>query len=345
MKCGAAQGLLESGIFIYVNESYFFLSHYKSNQTFNIAPLRVVKTNKRTKKSNRLQMLLTDLPPELLVEIVKHVQSLSALANLAGCCSVLKTLALSRLYRIGRRKALLYARRDGDGAVMMTLLEHGPNPNLSTLLLACKQGYTNVVKTLLSYDRLRNSLINFPLIEMGPGPIYQAAAKGHTEVVRALLAVDGVSPNVQRGLRLQTPLHGAVSYGNLEIVQLLLESGAEPDIKDVDRRTPFALAVGKALFRDGQCFEEIAELLLEWGANVNTSSSGRMSLLGLTICHGNYRLMRTMLEKGVDVSVMADALRLPIQIAILCCRKAMVSLLLEYGADPMVRDSDNYSTF
>ena len=47
---------------------------------------------------------------------------------------------------------------------------------------------------------------------------------------------------------MQTPLHLAVDYGNVEIVKLLLSFGAQPNVKDNDGNTALHLAV-----MDGNC--------------------------------------------------------------------------------------------
>ena len=66
-------------------------------------------------------------------------------------------------------------------------------------------------------------------------PLRQAAAKGKTNEVKALLA-DGYSPNGPGRLR-WTALHFAARYGHAEVVSALLQAGADVNLKGIDGRT------------------------------------------------------------------------------------------------------------
>ena len=52
-------------------------------------------------------------------------------------------------------------------------------------------------------------------------PLHAASYKGHIEVVKALLAVDGVDVNAASSMRI-TPLHVASLRGHLAVVHALL---------------------------------------------------------------------------------------------------------------------------
>lgn len=62
-----------------------------------------------------------------------------------------------------------------------------------------------------------------------------AAQKGHTEIVKLLLDADA-DPNIQ-AIDGSTALILAVELRHKEIVRLLLEAGADSNIKDKDGRT------------------------------------------------------------------------------------------------------------
>ncbi|HEY5937381.1 MAG TPA: ankyrin repeat domain-containing protein [Kofleriaceae bacterium] len=67
---------------------------------------------------------------------------------------------------------------------------------------------------------------------------------GHATRMRAMLA-RGVSPDAARDLLGRTALHLAAERGDLEIVKLLVEAGADPTALDHKRNTPRALAFGR----------------------------------------------------------------------------------------------------
>ena len=66
-----------------------------------------------------------------------------------------------------------------------------------------------------------------------------------------ILLRHGADPNVRNNWGF-TPLHKAVSRGNLEIVQLLVDAGGNPTLKNIRGETPlhFALDCNLPLYRD-----------------------------------------------------------------------------------------------
>jgi Ankyrin repeats (3 copies) len=74
--------------------------------------------------------------------------------------------------------------------------------------------------------------------------------------------VEKVAKVRTRNLLGSTRLHVAVDYGRLEIAELLLDHGANPNASDVLRRTPLHVAR-----RSGR--DDIARLLIERGASAD----------------------------------------------------------------------------
>lgn len=70
--------------------------------------------------------------------------------------------------------------------------------------------------------------------------IDRAAAFGLVDLIREYIADGTENLNVVGGFG--TPLHEAALWGYPEIVELLLQNGADPTIPNVDGRTPFAIA-------------------------------------------------------------------------------------------------------
>lgn len=92
----------------------------------------------------------------------------------------------------------------------------------SALMLAALKGHLAICQALVEHD----ADINKP----GWTPLHYAATGGHLEVMRWLLDnhayIDASSPNGT------TPLMMAAMYGTNDGVQLLLEAGADPQIKN-----------------------------------------------------------------------------------------------------------------
>lgn len=95
----------------------------------------------------------------------------------------------------------------------------------SPLMLAAIKGRVDIVRTLIA----READVN----KTGWAPLHYAASAGtpqHTQIIALLLEnyayIDATSPNGT------TPLMMAAQYGSLESVQLLLDEGADPTLKN-----------------------------------------------------------------------------------------------------------------
>ena len=125
--------------------------------------------------------------------------------------------------------ALLLALREPSLKVLAVLIDwpniHVEARNLhdeSPLMLASLQGMTAICQQLI----LKGADVNKP----GWAPLHYAATHGHLEVISLLLEndayIDAASPNGT------TPLMMAAQYGTPAAVQLLLEAGADPLLKN-----------------------------------------------------------------------------------------------------------------
>jgi ankyrin repeat protein len=71
--------------------------------------------------------------------------------------------------------------------------------------------------------------------------LHSAVAAGRLDIVQILLA-HGANPNSKAAQDFR-PIHEASARGNLEFVQLLLDNGAEINARAVDGKTPLAFAL------------------------------------------------------------------------------------------------------
>jgi len=123
------------------------------------------------------------------------------------------------------------------------------------LYSAANRGDLEMVQVLLGYKVDVNSRNEFSL----PPLLITAAYEAHPQtlhVVRLLLE-NGANPNI-RADDGTTPLHAASYCGNLDVVRLLLKSGADVEPDDVKGRTPLQTA------SEGG-HHEVAKLLLDHG--------------------------------------------------------------------------------
>ena len=89
-------------------------------------------------------------------------------------------------------------------------------------------------------------------------------------------------------------LNEVTSYGNLGLVKLCLENGADIQIKDDLYITPLHISS-----RNGHL--EITELLLKNGADVNSKTIMGGTPLHHASMNGKYKIVKLLLENGSDI--------------------------------------------
>ncbi len=108
-------------------------------------------------------------------------------------------------------------------------------------------------------------------------PLSLSAGEGYLEVVQALLAA-GVPPD--HGVS-SSPLNEAVLAGHIEIARALLNAGADPEgASEEDNGTALMSAAAAGDL-------DMVRLLVESGANVNAEDSDGGSALGAALEKGN----------------------------------------------------------
>ncbi|KTG42927.1 hypothetical protein cypCar_00000503 [Cyprinus carpio] len=111
----------------------------------------------------------------------------------------------------------------------------------------------------------------------------------------------------QKGSLQRTALHEASVLGLDNFVYLLLQSGADPNIVDVCEHTPLGLAAQAGHFN-------VVEILLQKGASVwsKPQSPGSASVLFDAAASGNPDIISLLLEYGADPNVPTHTGHLPI---------------------------------
>jgi ankyrin repeat protein len=165
-------------------------------------------------------------------------------------------------------------------------------------------------------------------------PLYRAAGRGRTDIVRYLIA-QGADLNFRGREWGHTPLSEAASRGFDDVVEVLLKAGADPKVKDRNGYTAFAIAV-----LGGQV--EAAELLLKH-SDVNAADNYGNTLLMAATTTGQTEAIRWLVEKGalVDkVSQLEYGGRTALVSAAEVGAVESARVLLELGANPRLRMKD-----
>jgi ankyrin repeat protein len=152
-----------------------------------------------------------------------------------------------------------------------------------------------------------------------------------------------------------TPLHLACEDGRVDVAQFLLSHGAQDEPSNDKRCTPLLFATGVAtvghwspLYPERQ--EQIVQLLLAHGANVQATNSDGQTALHTTARSGLVDLARFLIEHGADVCAVTSngetALHAVCDMYISAkmeARVTIMSILLDHGARLEARD-ENGST-
>ncbi|KAK2765322.1 hypothetical protein FQN54_008166 [Arachnomyces sp. PD_36] len=180
--------------------------------------------------------------------------------------------------------------------VVIALLEKGvdvetPNRKGKTALhIAAEAGHSGVIKTLISYGaNLHATTTNYPTHS-----ISASAVGPHRRPASSLgFRTSGGGNESILEEDSEAAIHFAASSGSKEVVQLMLEHGADINSRSSQGSTP----LHKAL-EAGQ--EDIIELLTDAGADVNSPLLYGRTPLHFTAALGQEKVAESLLRKGAD---------------------------------------------
>ena len=231
----------------------------------------------------------------------------------------------------GATPLFLAAQYGYEDIVRLLLAEDGSDPNLgmhclktTPLITAANQGRDAVVKLLVADHRVRINLrqadgatalfaategcfsgivevlvehgtdVNLTLFD-GTPPLCVAADKGDIESLKHLLGAPGIQVD-QRSGQQRTALFYAAESGHKEVVELLLEHGADPNVAHKTRVAPLHLA----------CLHghtDIVVLLLDAGADMDARTEDDYTCYQVAQFSGNESTMRLIQERLRDREV------------------------------------------
>ena len=199
------------------------------------------------------------------------------------------------------------ALRNGHIDVALLLLEHCVDVDVrgiddrTPLHMAVDRGLFEVTRMLIDRGATINARDSsdrtplHPLFDM-PGTFDDT----YLDVVRYLLE-HGADVNAQANTEHSTPLHLASYNGGFKVAQLMLNRGANIDVRDETCRTPLHAVLTDLLDIEPDYFVDAVRFLLGHGADVNAEDDHRSTPLHVIAQYGNVKAARLLLEHGARV--------------------------------------------
>ncbi len=209
--------------------------------------------------------------------------------------------------------------------------EHHAADGRGPLHEACVKGFADLIPVLMQAgvspgDRDAS----------GQSPLDLALAYKNVDAVKALLNAGGQGGgSVRSALQAaSSAMENATMRGQIEIVQLLLDSGF-----DANRRTPSGTTYLHDAALKGKV--RVASLLLDSGVRLDARNQSGATALHDAALGGSAKVIGLLLDRGAAIDAVDDDSRAtPLMLAASLARDAAVDLLLQRGADWRLRDRE-----
>lgn len=195
-----------------------------------------------------------------------------------------------------------------------------------TLIKACETGDLQKVEKLLKKTLFRTPAdVNFKMY--GKAPLYRASTNGYIEIVK-LLIDKGADINIKNDDD-RTPLYQASIWDYKEIAEILIDKGADINVKDKNGETPLFGATFS-------CKDETAKILIIKGADVHCKGRSDKTPLHNACRYHHKEIVEMLIAKGADANVQDIYGDSPLHEA--HSNKDIIELIINKGADVNVRN-------
>ncbi|TGL97479.1 hypothetical protein EHQ76_15205 [Leptospira barantonii] len=161
----------------------------------------------------------------------------------------------------------------------------------------------------------------------GRTPLYYSILHEKLKVAK-LLIQSGADVNI-RDENGNPPLIFAIRCELFEFSKLLIEQGADPNLKDEkDEKTPLMFLLGGTFLKKNL---DLAESILQKGADIDATSNSGSTALHFATFHNDLQAVRFLLERGAKTNLKNQFGKTPFDIAIENDHVQIVLLLKEFS--------------
>uniref|UniRef100_A0A673BQV6 Ankyrin-1 n=1 Tax=Sphaeramia orbicularis TaxID=375764 RepID=A0A673BQV6_9TELE len=221
---------------------------------------------------------------------------------------------------------LYMAAQENHLEVVKFLLENGANQSIPT-----EDGFTPLAVALQQgHENVVALLINYGTKGKVRLPALHIAARNDDTRTAAVLLQNDPNPDVLSKVHSPctgfTPLHIAAHYENLNVAQLLLNRGANVNFTPKNGITPLHIAS-----RRGNVI--MVRLLLDRGAQIDAKTKDELTPLHCAARNGHVRIIEILLDHGAPIQAKTKNGLSPIHMAAQGDHMDCVKQLLQYNAE------------
>ncbi|MEM9345859.1 MAG: ankyrin repeat domain-containing protein [Planctomycetota bacterium] len=143
------------------------------------------------------------------------------------------------------------------------------------------------------------------------------------------LIKQGADINYQAGDFGTTALMEAAMHEHLKATQILIEAGADVNLKSFNKET----ALYHACAGSTKTSQKIAFMLIDAGADILGDKT--MPIITVAASHSNPEVIQRLIDEGADVNTHSKMGVCPLYKAIIWKQKKNIEVLLAHGADPL----------
>lgn len=219
-------------------------------------------------------------------------------ALLSGDDADMKTLGRSHddLAPLRANTALHLAAQFDRGDVAEVLIGAGADVeaiapgNITAISVAIAHGSVGVARVLFDHGAVLPS----PEDSRASTPLQQAAEGGNVEMLKLLIDHGADVNEIKPSMYESTALHVVVANGHLQAVAFLISQNAAVDARGYRGNTPLHTAAAKGS-------SAVVKLLLENGADANSRNEVRQTPIALAAARGDLEILQVLVNARADI--------------------------------------------